>query len=213
MIIRKTLLALSALLAATLGGCGDTSRLARDSDMGPTPVIAEPNPTLIPTVKVAPVEGWPAGSAPVAAPGLVVNAYATGLEHPRWIYVLPNGDVLVAETNAPPRPADRKGIKGKVMGIMMKRAGAGVPSANRITLLRDADGDGVAETRSVFLKDLNSPFGMTMIGTNFYVADTDAIRRFKYTPGATTLDGPGPRSSTCPRARSITIGPRTCLPA
>ncbi|HEX3169009.1 MAG TPA: sorbosone dehydrogenase family protein, partial [Burkholderiales bacterium] len=104
---------------------------------------------------------------------------------------LPNGDVLVAETNAPPRPADRKGVKGMVMGIMMKRAGAGVPSANRIMLLRDTDGDGVAETRSVFLQDLNSPFGMAMVGTDFYVADTDAIRRFKYTPGATTLNGPG----------------------
>jgi glucose/arabinose dehydrogenase len=189
--IRKTLLTLSALLITMLSGCGDTSRLARDGDMGPKPVIAEPNPTLIPTVKVAPIQGWPAGSAPAAAPGLAVNAYATGLEHPRWIYVLPNGDVLVAETNAPPRPADRKGIKGWIMGIMMKRAGAGVPSANRITLLRDADGDGVAETRSVFLQNLNSPFGMTLVGSDFYVADTDAIRRFKYTPGATALDGPG----------------------
>ena len=189
--IRKTLLTLSALLITMLSGCGDTSRLARDGDMGPKPVIAEPNPTLIPTVKVAPIQGWPAGSAPAAAPGLAVNAYAMGLEHPRWLYVLPNGDVLVAETNAPPRPADRKGIKGWIMGIMMKRAGAGVPSANRITLLRDADGDGVAETRSVFLQNLNSPFGMTLVGSDFYVADTDAIRRFKYTPGATALDGPG----------------------
>src|SRR5678816_4071444 len=110
--IRKTLLTLSALLITMLSGCGDTSRLARDGDMGPKPVIAEPNPTLIPTVKVAPIQGWPAGGAPAAAPGLAVNAYATGLEHPRWIYVLPTGDVLVAETNAPPRPADRKGIMG-----------------------------------------------------------------------------------------------------
>src|SRR6202008_982034 len=107
---------------------------------------------------VASVAGWKAGEKPEVAPGLSVNAFAEGLDHPRWLYVLPNGDVLVAESNAPPRPDDRKGIKGWVMGKLMKKAGAGAPSANRITLLRDADGDGIAETRHVFLQGLNSPF-------------------------------------------------------
>ena len=111
-----------------------------------------PNKTLIPTVQIAPAKGWPAGAKPAAATGLAVTAFATGLDHPRWLYVLPNGDVLVAETNAPPKPDDGKGIKGMVMKPVQKQAGAGVPSANRITLLRDADGDGVAETRTVFLE-------------------------------------------------------------
>jgi hypothetical protein len=120
-----------------------------------------------------------------------VTAFATQLDHPRWLYVLPNGDVLVAETNAPPKPEDGKGIKGRVMKAMQKRAGAGVPSANRITLLRDAQGDGVAETRTVFIKDLHSPFGMELVGNDFYVADSDAVLKFHYTPGATEIAEPG----------------------
>jgi glucose/arabinose dehydrogenase len=123
--------------------------------------------------------------------GLRVTALATGLDHPRWLLVLPNGDVLVAESNAPPKPDDAKGIKGWVMKWVMKRAGAGVPSANRITLLRDADGDGVAETRTTFAADLHSPFGMALVGNALYVANTDAVLRFDYTPGQTRLAGPG----------------------
>src|SRR5262249_45432844 len=136
-------------------------------------------------------KGWSDGATPTPAADLSVKAYATGLQHPRWLYVLPNGDVLVAETNAPPRPEDGKGIRGWVMGQVMKRAGARGPSANRITLLRDADGDGIAETRTVFLEGLNSPFGMVLIGHELYVANTDAIVRFPYKEGDTRITEPG----------------------
>ena len=176
-----------------LAGCGDHSRLPRHADTGPQPTLPEPTKTLIPTVKVAPATGWPDGVKPAPAAGLAVNAFATGLAHPRWLYVLPNGDVLVAETNAPPRPDDRKGVKGWFMGLFMKRAGAGTPSANRITLLRDADGDGVAEVRSPFLEGLNSPFGMALVGSDLYVANTDAVVRFPYTAGATKITAAGTR--------------------
>jgi len=155
--------------------------------IGPNPVLAKPNKQLIPTVHIAPAKGWPDGARPIAAAGLSVVPLATGLDHPRWLYVLPNGDVLVAESNAPPKPDDGKGIKGTVMRMVMKRAGAGVPSANRITLLRDADGDGMVEVRTTFLQGLNSPFGMVLIGNNFYVANSDAIVRFAYTPGQTQI--------------------------
>jgi glucose/arabinose dehydrogenase len=145
----------------------------------------------MPTVNVAPAAGWPAGKTPEAAPGLKVVAFATRLDHPRWLYVLPNGDVLVAETNRPPAQEDddaRKGFKQWVKKRMMARAGAGTPSPNRITLLRDDDGDGTAEMRSTFLEGLNSPFGMALIGNAFYVATADAIIRFTYTPGEAALD-------------------------
>jgi glucose/arabinose dehydrogenase len=122
---------------------------------------------------------------------LRVAAFATGLDHPRWLHVLPNGDVLVAETNAPERPDETRGVRGKAMEIIMKRAGAGVPSPDRITLLRDADGDGVAETRSVLIEKLNAPFGMALVGNDLYVANTDAIVRFTYSPGATQVQGTG----------------------
>ena len=133
----------------------------------------------------------PANGKPVAAPGLAVNAFAKGLDHPRWLYVLPNGDVLVAETNAPPKPEDGKGLKGWIAHWFMDKAGGNVPSANRITLLRDSDGDGVAETWSVFVDRLNSPFGMVLVGQDFYVADTDAVLRFSCTPGETRISQPG----------------------
>ncbi|MDU9390738.1 sorbosone dehydrogenase family protein [Pseudomonas sp. zfem002] len=178
-------------LAAGLSACGETARLQVADGSGPAPQLPEPNRTLIPTVNIAPAIGWAEGGQPVAAQGTQVVAFASGLDHPRWLHVLPNGDVLVAETNAPEKPEDGKGIRGWVMGKVMARAGAGVPSANRITLLRDADRDGVAETRTVFLKDLNSPFGMALVGNDLYVADTDRLLRFKYQDGATSLTGPG----------------------
>jgi glucose/arabinose dehydrogenase len=127
-----------------------------------------------------------------------VKALASGLDHPRWLHVLPNGDVLVAESNAPPRPEQGKGIKGWIKKWFMTRAGAGVPSANRITLLRDADGDGVAETRTVFLQGLNSPFGMALVGRNLYVANTDAVVRYTYSDGATQITGPGVKVADLP---------------
>ncbi|WP_296252554.1 PQQ-dependent sugar dehydrogenase [Pseudomonas sp. UBA4194] len=184
-------LATLILLAAGLAACGETSSLQVSDGTGPSPKLPEPNKTLIPTVNIAPAVGWPEGSKPVAAPGTQVAAFAEGLDHPRWLYVLPNGDVLVAETNAPPKPDDSSGVRGWVMDKVMSKAGAGVPSPNRITLLRDKDGDGVAETRNVFIANLNSPFGMTMIGNDFYVADTDKLLRFKYQDGATSISGAG----------------------
>ena len=180
---------LCALAAAALAGCGGMARLPVDAGIGPDPQLPEPNKTLIPTVNVATVVPWPAGTQPSSAPGTVVKAFATGLEHPRWLLVLPNGDVLVAETNAPPKPDDGKGFRGWMMKLLMKRAGAATPSANRITLLRDADGDGVAETRSVFAQGLTSPFGMALIGDQLYVANSDALVRYTYRSGETTLSG------------------------
>ena len=180
-----------AATAALLAGCGDVAKLPVAAGTGPTPTLPAPNKTLLPTVNIAPARGWAEGAKPVAADGTAVAAFASGLDHPRWLYVLPNGDVLVAETNAPPKPDDGKGIKGWVMRLVMKRAGAGVPSANRITLLRDVDGDGVAEVRSVFLENLNSPFGMTLVGNDLYVANSDGIVRFDYTPGATKITTAG----------------------
>jgi glucose/arabinose dehydrogenase len=142
---------------------------------------------LIPTVNIAPAIGWPEGAKPVAAAGTQVAAFAENLDHPRWLYVLPNGDVLVAETNAPPKPDDGTGIRGWIMKKVMGRAGAGVPSANRITLLRDQDHDGIAETRTVFLENLNSPFGMALVGNDLYIADTDRLLRFHYENGDTAI--------------------------
>jgi glucose/arabinose dehydrogenase len=179
------------ILVTALAGCADRARLPESATTGPNPTLPEPAEALIPTVKIAPAKGWPAGLTPRVAPGRRVNAFATGLQHPRWVYVLPNGDVLVAETSAPPRPEDGKGIKGRAMTHYMKKAGAAAPSANRITLLRDADNDGVAELRSVFLQGLNSPFGMELIGSDLYVANTDAVMRFPYREGDTAISAAG----------------------
>ena len=187
----KSRLALIALLATSMAACGESAKLQVSDGTGPSPKLPAPNKTLVPTVNIAPAVGWPVGVTPKAAPGTQVKVFAEGLEHPRWLYVLPNGDVLVAETNSPAKPDDSKGIRGWVAEKVMSRAGAGVQSPNRITLLRDHDGDGVAETREVFLKNLNSPFGMALVGQDFYVADTDKLLRFKYQPGATQLSGDG----------------------
>ena len=174
-------------LAAGLVACGESSTLQVSDGTGPAPKLPEPNKTLIPTVNIAEAIGWPQGAKPTPAQGLQVGAFAEGLDHPRWLYVLPNGDVLVAETNAPPKPDDSKGIRGWVMKKVMGRAGAGVPSPNRITLLRDSNHDGIAETRTVFLENLNSPFGMTLVGNDLYVADTDRLIRFPYKDGDTQI--------------------------
>jgi len=182
---------LFSLLALALAACGEMAKLPVSAGTGPQPVLPPPQTTLIPTVNIAPAKGWPPGATPLAAPGTRVAAFASGLDHPRWLYVLPNGDVLVAETNAPPKPDDGRGIKGWVMGLVMKQAGAAVPSANRITLLRDTDGDGVADVRSVLLEGLNSPFGMALVGNNLFVANSDAVLRFPYTLGATHITAPG----------------------
>jgi glucose/arabinose dehydrogenase len=192
-------LAFAALCACTSVGPTDTGPVASPvSSVGPTPTLPPPEKQLIPTVQIAEATGWPQGAKPTPATEVAVNAFAGGLTHPRWIYVLPNGDVLVAETNAPERPEDGKGVKGKVMKKMMKKAGAAVPSANRITLLRDADGDGVAEFRSVLIENLNSPFGMALIGSNLYVANTDSVMRFPYVAGAAQISAAGTKLTDLP---------------
>ena len=181
------------LLVLILGiaACAEKTQLPISAVTGPDPQLPPPEKALIPTVHIAPAKGWPEGAKPVAAPGTSVAAFAAGLDHPRWLYVLPNGDVLVAETNAPERPEEGKGIRGRVMKLVQKKAGAGVPSANRITLLRDADGDGIAEERHVFLEGLNSPFGMALVAKDLYVANTDAVLRFPYSPGETRIAAAG----------------------
>ena len=188
---RYSTFVVASLAVVAIAGCGETASLKVSDGTGASPTLPAPNPTLIPTLNVAKAIGWPDGMKPVGAPGTTVNAFASGLDHPRWVYALPNGDVLVAETNAPPKPDDGKGIRGFAQKLFMKSAGSVTPSANRITLLRDVNGDGVAEVREVFIKDLHSPFGMVLVGNDFYVADSDAVVRFAYTPGATRIDGPG----------------------
>jgi len=182
---------LLAVLTFALAACADVARLPISAGTGAQPTLPPPQQRLIPTVNIAPAKGWPAGVTPQAAPGTRVVAFASGLDHPRWLYVLPNGDVLVAETNAPPKPDDAKGIKGWLMGVVMERAGAGVPSANRITLLRDNDGDGVADLHSVLLEGLSSPFGMALVGSQLFVANSDAVLRFTYAASDTHITSPG----------------------
>jgi glucose/arabinose dehydrogenase len=174
-----------------LAACGEVATLPVSAGTGPRPTLPPPQRTLIPTVNIAPAQGWAPDAAPIAAPGTRVALFADGLDHPRWLYVLPNGDVLVAETNAPPKPDDSPGITGWVMGLVMKRAGAGVPSANRITLLRDSNGDGAVDLRTVLLDGLNSPFGMALVGNDLYVANSDAVMRFPYTPGDSRINSAG----------------------
>jgi glucose/arabinose dehydrogenase len=185
------LLSILAVVAVSMAACMEKAQLPLESGVGPTPVLPAPKKSLIPTVKIAPAKGWSPGAKPNAAPGTSVAAFAIALDHPRWLHVLPNGDVLVAETNAPPKPEDSKGVRGWLMKRTMKKAGSATPSANRISLLRDADGDGVAETRTPFLEGLHSPFGMALVGSDFYVANSDAIVRFPYTEGETRIAAGG----------------------
>lgn len=191
-------LVLLALISLALIGCGDEATLPVEAGTGPNPELPPPVQTFLPTVVLAHAKGWPDGAKPKPASGLNVNAFATGLDHPRWLYVLPNGDVLVAEAAAPPQPELTRGLLGWAMKMAMGWAGAGVPSANRITLLRDGDGDGMAETRSSFLAGLNSPVGMALIGNDFYVANTDAVVRFPYRDGATEITANGKKIADLP---------------
>ncbi|HEY3891446.1 MAG TPA: sorbosone dehydrogenase family protein [Bradyrhizobium sp.] len=188
-----------AALTLALAGCNDPQdTVTAEQSFGPSPTLPAPQHSWLPTVNVANAVGWPAGGKPTAANGMAVNAFATGLSHPRSLYVLPDGDVLVAETDAAPKPDDTRGIKGWIAKMIMRRAGSGSTSANRIMLLRDTDGDGVGDTRSILLKDLNSPFGMALVGDNLYVADTDAILRFPYHDGDTKIDVPGVKLAELP---------------
>ena len=167
----------------------DVAQLPLDAVTGPTPQITAGREQIFPTIAVADVDRWKTGEAPVVAPGLVVERFAEGLDHPRNLYTLPNGDILVAETNSPPRKMG--GVEGFVMKWLMGKAGADVPSANRITLLRDANGDGQAELKTPFLTGLNSPFGMVLIGEKLYVANTNGLLVFPYKTGDTKITAKG----------------------
>lgn len=191
MLATRSLLVAFAVAIMVLPGCEEGAKLPIAAGTGANPVLPPPHETLIPTVNIAPARRWSAGQTPTPADGLKVSSYASGLEHPRWLFVLPNGDVLVAETNAPPKPDDGKGVRGFVMGLVMAEAGAATPSANRITLLRGRDANGMAQVKSVFLSGLNSPFGIALIGTDLYVADTDAVLRFPYQDGQTAISATG----------------------
>ncbi|WP_457584730.1 PQQ-dependent sugar dehydrogenase [Ensifer canadensis] len=176
----------------------EQATLTAEQGYGTKPQLPEPNPTLFPTVNVAEASGWSPGEKPTVADGFTVGAFAADLDHPRWLHVLPNGDVLVAETNKPAKEDAGFSLRGFAIGLFMSRAGAEVPSANRITLLRDADGDGVAEIRSVFLENLNSPFGMTLSKGVLYVANTDAVMAFDYRDGDTAIATEGRKIAELP---------------
>ncbi len=176
---------------------------------GKAPVIPAAKPQNIPTLKMPTATGWKGGHVPTAAPGLKVNAFATGLKHPRWIEVLPNGDVLTAE--ALNLAGEIKTLFDYAMFVTMKRAAAVGTSPNRITLLRDSDGDGVAETRETFLDGLSQPFGMALKGSTFYVGNTDGVVAFDYREGATRITGPGKKLTSHPGGghwtRSLLLSP------
>ena len=191
--MRASLSLLTLAAALALVGCGSKAKLSVDAVTGPNPKLVEPKSSWFPTVEIAKAVGWAKGAAPTPAPGLQVTEYAAGLSHPRWLYVLPNGDVLVAETDAPGRPGQQSGgLRSWIEGLVMKRAGARMPSANRITLLRDANRDGVVDSRFTFLTGLNSPFGMALHDGTLYVADADALIAFPYKDGDTRI-GAKPR--------------------
>ncbi len=198
---RNILIFLGLTTAVVAGGgwyflSGDTAKLDIAEVSGPSPVIGAPRKETFPTINVADVKVWGAGEAPEAAKGLTVARFAEGLDHPRSMLVLPNGDVLVAETNSPPR--ENKGVEGMVMRLLMNKAGAGVPSANRISLLRDSDGDGKAESKTPFLEGLNSPYGMVLIGDTLYVANTDAVMAYPYSAGQTKITANGRKVLSLP---------------
>ena len=161
--------------------------LSEPADYGPSPELVEPHKSLVPVVRPAKAVGWPEGQTPSPASGLAINAFVGGLDHPRWLYVLPNGDVLVAESNAPEGSGLCSEFKNFAAGVVLNFSGARTPSADRITLHRDTNGDGVADESHVFAAGLHSPFGMALIGNHLYIANADALLRFPYRPGQTAL--------------------------
>lgn len=188
--MKRLRLAVALLSCFALLACSETAKLPSSAGVGPSPALPPPVETLVPTVHVARASRWADGETPVAGPGLAVAAFAKDLQHPRWLHVLPNGDVLVAESNSP-GTEPTSGVRAWVMKKLMARAGARVPSPNRIVLLRDADGDGVAEKRSILLQNLNSPFGMALVGDRLFVANADALWRFPYSAGADRITAAG----------------------
>jgi glucose/arabinose dehydrogenase len=200
--MKKYLLMAVAALVVAVGGSylyfsrPDVARLTEAQLEGREPQFTSPRSQLIPTVVIAKPVGWAQDAAPVAAKGLKVSRFVTGLDHPRSMLRLPNGDILVAETNSPPRKIE--GIKDWITAKLMGAAGADTPSANRITLLRDTNGDGIAEQRHVFLKGLTSPYGMALVGDTLYVANTDSLMAFPYKEGDTQITAAGRKVSNLP---------------
>jgi glucose/arabinose dehydrogenase len=190
--------AVAMLFGCWLAACSAQTTVPDANRFGPDPSLPAPRSSWLPTINTAPAEGWAQDEAPIAAAGLEVNSFASGLDHPRWLLVLPNGDVLVAETDAPPKPADGKGLRGWIMKHVMRRAGSGLPSANRISLLRDADRDGIAEVKTAFLAGLDSPFGMALVGDTLYIANADELVRFPYIPGSTSISAAPTRVAELP---------------
>jgi len=172
-----------AVLSAALAFAASDAKLPESAGYGPEPKLPAPDVQKLPTMKIAPTQPWKGEEKPSAAHGLQVNAFAQELAHPRNLLVLPNGDVLVAETDTPSKPDDYKGIKGKINKHEQYKAGSGHGSANRLTLLRDKDGDGVAETKTIFVEDLNSPYGMALLGDTLYIANTDSLVKVAYHEG------------------------------
>jgi glucose/arabinose dehydrogenase len=193
--MRRTRWTLLCAAAAALAGCGQKAA-DPSTQIGPHPQLPEPQQYLVPPMHIAPVAHWGRGETPTVAAGLQIHALATGLVHPRQLYVLPNGDILVVESNGPPEPLHRP--KDFIVGLIQGHAGAGAEGGNRITLLRDADGDGVPELRSVFLDHLNAPFGVALVGRDLYVANTDAVVRYPYATGQTRITAPGTKLTDLP---------------
>ena len=187
---RPIVIAVAALAACTDKG-GDPMK-----QYGPDPVLPQPSQYLLPPMSVPNAVGWKSGETPTVPAGLKIQAMATGLMHPRIVYPLPNGDILVVESNGPGtepfRPKDY--IQGKIKG----RAGAAAKGGNRITLLRDANGDGVPELKTVLIDHLHSPYGVVWVAGTLYVANTDAIIAFPFTPGQTKITAPGVKLADLP---------------
>ena len=186
-----------ALLAFASSACAEQATLSVEQGTGPNPQLPPPVQDMLPTVNIAKAVGWPEGSQPQSMAGTRVNAFAEGLDHPRWLYQLPNGDVLVAESNKPRRDSGFN-LKSWIGDLIMTRAGAGVGSPNRISLLRDSDNDGVADLHTTFLEDLYSPFGMALVGNDLYVANADALLRFPYETGQTEITAAGSKVTDLP---------------
>jgi glucose/arabinose dehydrogenase len=177
---------LAAAAAVLLAACSQSAPPA-EHGYGAEPQLPAPESSMLPTVNTARAVGWPEGAAPRAPEGFTVTRYAENLDHPRWLYLLPNGDVLVAESSSKPQTGG--GIEGWIRNMVQRGAGALGESADRITLLRDSDGDGDVDARHVFAEDLNQPFGMALVGESLFVGNTDAVVRFRYTPNATRAEG------------------------
>jgi glucose/arabinose dehydrogenase len=181
------LLLLSLTIPIAIVACSQPSKQDVGQTQGPNPQLGEPQQKAIPTVNVAKGEGWPAGTMPTPADGLKVNEFAGDLTHPRWLLVLPNGDLLAAESDSPGTDQSGGSIKGQIQKLLMKKAGSNHGSANRISLLRDADGDGIAEMRVPLLTGLYSPFGMALANGELFIANADGIVAYRFQPGQTKI--------------------------